>query len=136
MQSVIVLLELPLTSDLHPLAGEFGFRFVALPRLDALEAFAREQDVCAVLFEPRQIAPHWREALGAVRNAAPHALLVVCMRFADGPPWEDLAAAGAFHALWVPFDRSEVRQSLGFIQQARLRRGVARAHLQSQAGAA
>jgi hypothetical protein len=33
-----------------------------------------------------------------------------------------LAEAGAFHALALPFDSSEIRQSLGFVWSARLRR--------------
>lgn len=132
MQPVIVSLgTLPVTHELRSLAAEFGFSFVWIPTLAQLQTFAGDQDVCAVLFEPRHIAPSWREAIRIVQTAAPHALPVTCHRFCDAPPWPELADAGVFHALWVPFDLAEVRQSWGFVQEAYARRRRAAAGAES-----
>lgn len=78
----------------------------------------RERKVVAVLFEPYTFDLTWNEALKSVREAAPTALPIACHRFSDAIDWPQLADGGAFHALRLPLDERELRQSLGFVWTA------------------
>ena len=78
----------------------------------------RERKVVAVLFEPYTFDLTWNEALKSVREAAPTALPIVCHRFSDVIDWPQLAEGGAFHALRLPLDERELRQSFGFVWAA------------------
>ena len=120
--AIVSLGPLPIGERLGLLAGEFGWSFVHVPAAWQIQQACKSCDVVAILFEPRAIAASWQEALKIVRDAAPRALLVVCRRFCESLPWPELAEAGAFHEVWLPFDLREVRQSWGFVQSERLRR--------------
>lgn len=69
----------------------------------------------AVLFNPTSLGLPWDEALRSVLNAFPKAFPILCHGFADNIDWPEVADAGAFHTLTMPFSVAEVRQSLGFV---------------------
>jgi len=104
------------------LTPEFGWSVEVAEDLDRLRLLGETGNVVAVFFEAQSLGQSWEDALRAVRDAAPQALLIPCHRFSDSVNWPDLADAGAFHALPVPLKSDEVRQSLSFVWSARLKR--------------
>lgn len=104
------------------LAREFGWSIEGAIAFEQLRALARGRQIVAVLFDAKDLGMPVEQALRAARKAAPNARLISCHRFSDVVNWPELADAGAFHALSVPLDRNELRQSLGFVWSARLRR--------------
>src|SRR5580700_7280854 len=119
-QPTVVLLgdlsiEMPVVSDL---VGEFGWSMQIAAGLDQLRQMARMRSVVAVLLDAKGLGLTVERALRAAQKAAPNARLIPCHRFSDQVDWPELADAGAFHALAVPLDRAEVRQSLGFVWSA------------------
>jgi DNA-binding NtrC family response regulator len=68
----------------------------------------------------------WLEIVGLLRRTLPDVRLVVCHGFGDVFDWPELSAAGAFHALRLPLQEDELRQSLGFIWEAEKRLTIAR----------
>jgi hypothetical protein len=107
------------TAALGLLMPEFGWSLEIASDLDALRRFSAAGGLVAVLFDADSLGLSWPDALKLVREAAPQALLIPCHRLSDRVNWPDLAESGAFHALALPFDQSEVRQSLGFVSFAR-----------------
>ena len=104
MQPAIVTVgTLPIDDRLRSLARSFGWWLFRVAEAHQVQAAGNAVDVVAILFEPREVASSWQEALKIVRSAAPRALPVVCHRFSDWLPWHELAAAGAFHELWPRF---------------------------------
>jgi ActR/RegA family two-component response regulator len=63
----------------------------------------------------------WLEIIRVLRRTLPDARLVVCHGFGDVFDWTQLCNAGAFHALQLPLQDPELRQSLGFIWEAEKR---------------
>jgi len=123
MQPTIAALgNLPVDDRLRDLAQEFGWSLVRIAAFRQLQERTEGCDVIAILYEPRAVAESWQEALRSLREALPEALPIVCHRFSESLPWPELAAAGAFQELWVPFNLREVRQTWGFVQAARLAR--------------
>lgn len=104
--------------SIRPVAEDFGLRVEAVPDLKHLRSLAADTRVVAVLVDARALGMSWNDALDAVLSVTPRALPVVCHRFSEDIPWPELAEAGAFHALPVPFDPAEVRQSFGFVSAA------------------
>ena len=92
--------------------------------IQQLAAFSVDGLVAGVLFSPALMGLPWRRALAKIRTAAPAALPILCHRFSDEVEWPEMARAGVFHALHLPFSAHEVRQSLGFVIHARERRKV------------
>jgi hypothetical protein len=125
-QGTIVFLGGPLveTSALHRLVPEFGWSLESAADLTSLRNLAAANTVIAVLFDARSLALSWQHALRLVGQAASTAFLIPCHRLSDKVDWPELADSGAFHALALPFDVSEVRQSLGFVSFARNRRAA------------
>ncbi len=111
--------QVPATGEL---AREFGWSIEPAAGFEQLRALSRNRQIVAVLFDAGDLGVTVEQALRAARKAAPNARLISCHRFSDVVNWPELADAGAFHALSVPLDRNEVRQSLGFVWSARLRR--------------
>ena len=103
---------------IDPLAQGFGWSVEPAQDLKQLRTLATEQRVVAVLLDARALGMSWEHALDAVRCIVPRALTIVCHRFSEAIEWPELADAGAFHALPVPFDSAEVRQSLGYVAAA------------------
>ena len=106
------------------LASEFGWTVQAAEDLTHLRQLGSMRNVAAILFDPRSLGLTATQALVATREIVPHARLIPCHRFSDVVNWPEWADAGAFHALALPLKLSEVRQSLGFVWSARLRRSA------------
>jgi DNA-binding NtrC family response regulator len=68
----------------------------------------------------------WLEIVRLLRRALPDVRLVVCHGFGDAFDWRELCDAGAFHALRLPLQEDELRQSLGFIWEAEKRLATSR----------
>lgn len=110
---------------LNRLVQEFGWSFEVAPDLGSLRKLSAARNVVAILFDPNRLGLAWQEALAEVRHIDSQALLIPCHRFSEMVDWSDLADAGAFHALALPLDPREVRQSLAFVWSARFRRSKA-----------
>jgi DNA-binding NtrC family response regulator len=127
MSQPIVILMGGLSHDVQEvgdLAREFGWSLEPCAGFDQLRAIGRNRNVVAVLFDANDLGLTHDQALRSARKAAPNARLIICHRFSDVVNWPELADAGAFHALSVPLNRNELRQSLGFVWSARLRRAA------------
>ncbi len=99
------------------LASEFGLSF---QEIDSLQNFPNPpDDVVAVLFSPSSLGLPWDEALRSVLKTFPRAFPILCHGFADHIDWPEVADAGAFHSIPVPFSEAELRQSLGFVWGAK-----------------
>jgi len=105
--------------NLDGMAAEFGWSVTETSSLRGLAELNTDRNVVAVLFNPRSLALGWDQALRAVQEAAPRALLILCHGFADSIDWPQVAEAGAFHSLLLPFAGHEIRQSLGFVWDAK-----------------
>lgn len=101
------------------LVAEFGWSFKKADSLSRLAELNVDHNLVTVLFSPKNLALPWEQALRAILDAAPKALPIVCHGFAETIDWPQVADAGAFHSLRLPFDVREVRQSLGFVWGAR-----------------
>ena len=120
MRSAVVILEnvsigsLPL----EDLAAEFGWSLEKVFSRDGLSRLAAERPVVAVLFDPSGLKMGWNQALRLVLEAAPGSHAILCHRFSEAIPWDEVVEAGAFHSLRLPLDLCEVRQSFGFVWAA------------------
>jgi hypothetical protein len=112
------------TAALGDLVPEFGWALETAAGLDGLRELSAGRNLVAVLFDAHGLGLSWKHALALVQEAASPALPIPCHRLSDRVNWPELAEAGAFHALALPFDRSEVRQSLGFVSVAGSRPGA------------
>jgi DNA-binding NtrC family response regulator len=120
--TVVLLGKLPVnTAPLTGLVQEFGWTLEIAPGLNEIRDLGGVRRPVAILFDAQSLGLSWREALRTIREIDSQALLIVCHRFSDVVNWSELADAGAFHALALPFDLGEVRQSLAFIWAARFR---------------
>ena len=97
------------------LVSEFGWSIEKVPNLAGLAKLNHTHNLVAVLFSPQDLAIPWEQALPRVLKAAPRALPILCHGFADRIDWPQVAEAGAFHSLLLPFRASEFRHTLGFI---------------------
>ena len=99
------------------LASEFGLSFQEIDNLQNCPSLP--DDVVAVLFSPSSLGLQWDEALRSVLKTFPRALPILCHGFADHLDWPEVADAGAFHSIPLPFSVAELRQSLGFVWGAK-----------------
>ena len=106
--------------ELH--AQAFGWSVHSAESLQDLRRISKIRNLIAIFFDDATLGLSWEEALKLVREIAPVALPIACHKFSEPFPWPDLAAAGAFHAVPLPFDPRELRQSLGFVWGAMKRR--------------
>ena len=104
---------------LDRLVAEFGWAIEMVPNLDCLDELNRQRNLVAVLFNPEDLTLRWEACLQSVLKAAPQALPILCHGFADRIHWPQVAEAGAFHSLLLPFRESEFRHTLGFISGAK-----------------
>jgi hypothetical protein len=100
----------------NTLAAEFGWSFENVRDLGELRQLSSEENLIAVLFEPNY------NELKAIQRIAPAAFPIVCHRLSKPVCWSAWAEAGAFHALLLPFQAGEVRQSLAFVHAEERRR--------------
>jgi hypothetical protein len=112
------------TAALGHLVPEFGWSLEIASDLEGLRGLAAAGPLVAVLFDANSLGLSWPDALERVRAAASPALLIPCHRLSEPVNWPALADSGAFHVLALPFEQSEVRQSLGFVSFARSRRAA------------
>jgi hypothetical protein len=103
------------------LVAEFGWSLREASSLRRVAELNADYNVVAVLFSPRSLALPWDQALQGILDAAPRALPILCHGFADAIDWPQVAEAGGFHSLLLPFTRAEVRQSLVFVWDAKCR---------------
>src|SRR5207249_1347265 len=121
-QSVVFLGDLPDEfAVVERLAVNFDWSLKRAPNFDVLRAPHFHRDAVAVLFEASMWGLSRQEVLRMVINAVPGACPILCYRLSAPLDWPELSAAGAFHALAIPFRESEARQSLGFVWAKRLR---------------
>jgi len=114
--TVVIVGDLPIEHlGLDLLVAEFGWSLKKVEDLDDLQTFGGNCDPVTVLFGPKILALSWAKALNRVMAAAPRALPIVCHGFGERLDLSEVAEAGAFHTLLLPFSVSEVRQSLGFV---------------------
>ena len=112
--TVILLGSLPIERFvLTCLGSEFGLAFHEVDNLQNCPNFP--DDVVAVLFSPSSLGLRWDQALRSVLKTFPQAFPILCHGFADHFDWPEVADAGAFHSIPVPFSVAELRQSLGFV---------------------
>ena len=104
---------------LDRLVAEFGWSLKQARSLDHLAQLSADHHLVAVLFSSQSMGLAWRQALQAVLDAAPGALPILCHGFAETIDWPQVADAGGFHSLLLPFEIREVRQSLGFVWGAK-----------------
>lgn len=97
------------------LVAQFGWSVKRVDSLRSLATLSVDSDLVTVLFDPKILALPWDKALRSIMIAAPGAMPILCHGFAEAIDSTQVAEAGAFHFLLVPFNASEVRQSLGFV---------------------
>src|SRR5436190_7354321 len=100
--------------ELDSLVAQLGCSLKRATSLDQLCDLSVHEQVAVVLLDANTLQISWNEALGVVRKAASAALPIVCHRSSERINWPMLAEAGAYHALLLPLNSDEVRQSLGF----------------------
>ncbi len=100
----------------------FGWSLEGVANLQDLRKLSKIRNLVAVFFDAETMGLPWEQALRSVLDNAPAALPVACHKFSEAFAWPELAEAGAFHAVSLPFDPDELRQSLGFVWGAMLRR--------------
>jgi hypothetical protein len=100
------------------LVAEFGWSLKEASSIAQVAELNSGRTVVTVLFSPHDLGLPWDQALRELLRAAPDALPILCHGFADAIDWPELADAGVFHSLLLPFDMGEVRQSLGFVREA------------------
>jgi hypothetical protein len=110
--------------QLDALAAEFGWSLQEAASLRGVSELNADHNLVAVFFDARSLALSWDRALRGVREAAPGALPILCPQFADAIDWPQVAEAGGFHSLPLPFAKHEIRQSLGFVWEAKSRLAV------------
>lgn len=110
--------------ELYPIeeqARQYGWTIERVYSLSSLKHVDPDH-VAAVFFAPAALGIAWERALQTIRSTFPHAPAVVCQSFSERLPWPEMAEAGAFHCLHLPFHRDEVRQSFTFLASSRPRR--------------
>ena len=109
-------------SEFASILAEFDWTLETATSLDALARIGANGDVAAVVIEPAIINLPWKQALAAVQETVPQALIILCHGFSHTIDSVEASAAGAFHLLRLPFHLGEVRQSIGFVWAAKNRR--------------
>jgi hypothetical protein len=123
MNGNIIVMPEPGRPDLSILtdtAGEMGWTVEVARNLDEVQAAQSGRKTVAILMQRGAFGLRcsWGEALGRVRSVSGPTRIVVCHGLGEPVDWQSLADAGAFHALALPLQENEVRQSLGFVWAA------------------
>ena len=114
----------PAAHTIGPVVSEFGWNLEIAEDLAQLRQYAANRNLVAILFDAGGLSLAPEQVLGSLRVLHPQVLLIPCVRFSEVVDWPELADAGAFHALSMPFSAAEVRQSLAFVWAARLRKAA------------
>lgn len=110
-------------SPIAKVAGEFGWNVRIDSQGSETQRGAPDRDTMAVLLCRDAFGPgvSWREAITLLRITVPDAPVIALHGFAESMDWTELSEAGAYHSLWLPLKKNEVRQSLGFLSSAKNR---------------
>jgi hypothetical protein len=100
---------------LDGLVAGFDWSLEKTATLEGLMDISARKDVVAVLVDSSAVELPWKQAISAVREVVPGALVILCHRFSNTIDWVEAAAAGAYHLLGLPLGSGEFRQSLGFV---------------------
>ena len=119
--TVVLAGRLPVEHLSLDVLAEFGWSLKEVEGLGSLAELSQDNNVVTVLFSPKTLDLPWDEALRSILDAAPRTLPIICHGFAEVIEWPQVANAGAFHSLLLPFSSREVRQSLGFVWGAKCR---------------
>ncbi len=105
------------------IAREFDWVVLASEACSGLDRFTSLPGTVALLCTRRALgrAMSWLSLVREMKQMAPHLRLILCHGFADLPDWPEASRAGAFHALAMPLNEGELRQSLGFVLEAESR---------------
>jgi DNA-binding NtrC family response regulator len=116
-------------ASLNIVAADFGWTVQVAHDLRQTAELVAQLRTVAVLVKHDAVGAgfSWLEIVGLLRRTLPDVRLVVCHGFGDVFDWPELSDAGAFHALRLPLQEDELRQSLGFIWEAEKRFATARA---------
>jgi hypothetical protein len=106
------------------LVEEFGWSLRECSNLRGVAELNTDHNLVAVLFYPHSLGLPWDRALHGVLDAAPRALPILCHAFSEAIDWPQVAEAGAFYSLLLPFAMDEVRRTLGFVRDAKSRSAV------------
>lgn len=106
--------------DIALIARDFGWSTVKVSDLSELPELGQPETIVAVLIQARWLGLPWAEALHAVREALPHARVILCHRVDQAHSRGEMVDAGAFEVLLSPLAYSEVRQALGFVWADRI----------------
>jgi len=117
---VVALGAIPFADQIVRLAAaEYGWPLKLAQSVSALENLGKHFEIAAVVFQLWEGQMDPRQTVRFIRSAAPGAKPILVHRFTDSFSWPEMAAAGAYHAIRVPFALPEVRQSFGFVWAAR-----------------
>jgi len=117
---IVVLGAIPFADQIvRVAAAEYGWPLKLAQSVSALENLGKHFDIAAVVFRLREWHMDPRQTIREIRVAAPRARPILVHRFTDPFSWPEMAVAGAYHAIRVPFALAEVRQSFGFVWAAR-----------------
>jgi hypothetical protein len=119
--------QLDLTT-LNGVAADFGWIVQVAHDLRQTTEFVAPFSIVALFATHDAVGAgfSWLEIVSLLRQTLPDVRLVVCHGFGDSFDWTELCNAGAFHALQLPLQEQELRQSLGFIWEAEKRLTAAR----------
>ena len=123
MNGNIILIPEPGRVDFSVLAnaaGEMGWTLEVARNLDEVQSARNCRKTVAILLQREAFGSRcsWAEALGNVRGVSGPTRIVVCHSLGEPIDWQSLSDAGAFHALALPLQENEVRQSFGFVWAA------------------
>ncbi|HWE51311.1 MAG TPA: hypothetical protein VG273_16080 [Bryobacteraceae bacterium] len=92
--------------------------------MNEIAAFMQGRRIVALLVSKDALGPGntWTEIIQRLKGSLPDVNLVTCHGFSDPINWEELSAAGVFHAIHLPLKENELRQALGFVWEAERRR--------------
>ena len=118
--------DLDLTT-LNLVAADFGWTVQVAYDLRQTAEIAAQLSTVAVFANHDAVGAgfSWLEIVRLLRRTVNDTRLVVCHGFGDVFDWTELSNAGAFHALRLPLQEDELRQSLGFIWEAEKRLMIA-----------
>jgi len=103
-------------------AATFGWSVLMLNRLRSLDMLPLDT-VSAILFDRDAVGGSWTEATSRLRRMAPKVPLIACHHITEMLDWPAVCDAGAFHGVRVPLNKSELRQSVGYVWAA-MQRGT------------
>lgn len=108
---------------LRAVSADFGWDLHVAHDLDQVVALQECRNIVAFLFASDALGSglSWLESISLLQLASPTARLIPCHGFSCTIDWAKLCEAGAFHSLWLPLKKNEIRRSLGFLWESEKR---------------